>query len=401
MKQVIVFVVLVFCMIFSLSATTYKVVSQTAEINETLGLGKYQTVVQAGHNELNRFTLHRVVKLDKHLKPLPVSRLKGAFMLLPGGGSNFDIYMLGPDGSSLATFLALKGIDVYGYSPRSNGIVSGYCDSHDCSPMANWGIATYLEDIEYLRKQIARVHFSRPVVGGLSLGAILSIAAVNEKPNAYAGAVFWDGTLYYNSPIQEMFTETCAGFQSLLESGQYYDNQSYTFLKATTSLYRFDPEGASPFAPGFSNREFYLYMLTTPNDPPVAEAPGYTYAAGNMSEGLFYVDEDLLFRFAMQMNDYEPIALIRDYICGFAGARTFTNKLAKFKAPIFSLQAGLGFGVYAEDNLAFFKNADITRLLLPNFGHADIGAPKNYENIICKPIWYWLKDNILPVWERE
>lgn len=186
-----------------------------------------------------------------------------------------------------------------------------------------------------------------------------------------------------------------------MDSGQYYDSESYTFLKATTALARFDPDGASPFVPGFSNREFYLYLLTTPNDPPVAEAPGYTYAAGNMTEGLFYVDEDMLFIFAQQMNDYEPIALMRDYICGFAGDRTFTSKLAKFKAPILSMQAGLGFGAYAEDNLALFKNADISRYLLPTYGHGDIGAPKNYVNIICQPIWYWLQDNILPAWEKE
>lgn len=182
MKQVMVMVVLVFCLISSTWGTTYTVVSQTTEINETLGLGKYQTVVQAGTNALDRFTLHRVVKLDKHQKPLKARLLKGAFMLLPGGGSNFDIYMLGPDGESLATFLALKGMDVYGYSPRSRGVAAGYCDNHDCSAMANWGIATYLEDIEYVRKQVARVHVRRPVVGGLSLGAILTIAVVMINP---------------------------------------------------------------------------------------------------------------------------------------------------------------------------------------------------------------------------
>ena len=381
-------------------AVPYRVVSETADINEVLHLGKYEYVIQVGHNDLDRFTMHRVVKLDENYRPLRPCLLEGAFILLPGGGSNFDIYLLGPDGESLATYLALRGLDVYAYSPRGRGLVTGFCDTNDCSAMKYWGMDTYIRDIEYIRKQATRLHHKRPVVGGLSLGALLSIAAINEKPNAYAGAVLWEGSLYYAPPTSYLLVDPCNYYKALWDSGQYFDNEMYPVLKLMLWLYRNDPDSPSPFVPEMTNRDFFLLYITSPHDPPEGEAPGYTYAAGDLVNGLYYVDEAMLFDFGMQMNDYEPMALIRDYICGLAGERTFTDRLGRYKDPIFSMQAGIGFGIYAEDTLALFGTTDITRYLQPEFGHADFATPKNYVDTICVPIWEWLEEKILPSWKR-
>jgi pimeloyl-ACP methyl ester carboxylesterase len=394
-------VVLIFLGVtFTVESAHYKTVCEKAEINRTLGIGKYETLIQVGNNVLDRFTMHRVVKLDKHNKPLKPSKLKGAVILLPGGGSNFDIYQLGPSGESLDEYLALRNIDVYGYSPRTRGLELGFCDSHDCSAMKNWGIETYLSDIDFIRKEATDLHHKRPVVGGLSLGAILSIASVNAKPHGYAGIFIWEGTLIYDTPVKELFNDPCAGFKALWESGQYFDNTTYPLIKTMYVLYRDDPNGPSPFAEGMTNRDFLMFFATTPNDPPLAEAPGYTYAAGNIVEGLYYIDFDIFDGFVMQMNNYDPIAVVRDYICGFSGERTFTGRLELFKGPIFSLQAGRGFGSNAEYNLSLFGSTDITRYVQPDFGHADFGACKNYADIICKPIWEWLDEKIIPLWER-
>jgi len=388
------------CFAFSLHAAPYKVVQQKVEINEVLHIGKYETIIQVGHNPLDRFTLHRVVKLDRHHQPVKPHQLKGAFILLPGGGSNFDIYLIGPDGESLATFLALKGIDVYGYSPRTRGIAPDFCLENDCAAMQAWGISTYIEDIEYIRKHVSRLHHKRPVVGGLSLGAMLSIAAVDKKPNAYAGAILWEGTLYYDSPVKELFTDTCDYYRAQWQGGQYYDDQAYPFLKLLTQLYFYAPDDMSPIAPEMSNRDFFLYFITSPHNPPEGEAPNYTYAAGDMINGMTFVDEELLLQFVMQINNYEPIAIFRDYMCGLAGERTFTRRLRHFGQPILSIQAGLGFGAYAEDNLALFGSSDITRYIQPEYGHADIGTTINYVEVICLPIWNWLQEKILPQWRE-
>ncbi|MCP5050234.1 MAG: hypothetical protein GY940_23915 [bacterium] len=396
------FITIILCLVVLTStavATQYQVISRSAEIDETLGLGTYETVIQVGFNELDRFTMHRVVKLDQHNNPLKPGKLKGAFLLLPGGGTNFDSYRAGNADQSLVTFLAQRNVEVYGYSPRTKGLPAGYCDTNDCSPMAAWGLETYVNDIDYIRKQAFKRHHKRPLVGGYSLGAILSIASINNKPNGYAGAVLWEGALYYDSPLQEEFAGSCAALRAQWDSGQYYDAVTYPFLKVLISLYHFFPGSESPFAPGLSNRDFLILFMITPNDPPNGLAPGYTFAAGDFVNGLYYFDEDLLFQFSLQFNDYDPIALVRDYTCALSGDRTFTRKLGIFRGPVFSMQAGIGFGAAVEDNLALFGTTDITRYVQPNFGHGDFGTPLDYEDTISKPIWQWLEQKILPLWK--
>lgn len=379
-------------------AAKHRIVCHTVEINEELGLAKCETVIQVGHNELNRFTMHRVVKVNENHRPLSPRLLKGPIILLPGGACNFDSYLIGPDGESLATYLALKGMDVYGYSPRGRGLEPGYCDNHDCSAMKDWGFKTYVKDIEFIRKKAARLHHKRPIAAGLSLGAMQSIAAINKKPNGWSGAILWEGTLYYDSPVKELFTDVCANFRALWESGVYYDDQAYPVLKAMVSLDQYDPDGESPFAPGMTNSQFFLFFITMPHNPPDGEAPNYTYAGGDMVNGLYFMDKDLLLPFAMQMNDYEPIAVFRDYMCGLAGERTFTDRLHMFRGPILSMQAGLGFGAYAEYNLELFGTNDITRYIQPEFGHADFGVAKDYVNVVCLPVWNWINEKVIPNW---
>lgn len=400
MKQLICSLTILLLFSFMLHAIPHRLVSQTVDIDQALGLAKYESVIQVGQNPLNRFTMHRVVRIDHWKRPLSPRALLGPIILLPGGGSNFDSYLVGPGGDSLATFLALKGMDVYGYSPRTRGIEPGYCDNHDCSTMQTWGFASYAEDIEFIRKHATRLHHKRPVVGGLSLGSMLSIVAVNKKPNGYSGAILWEGGLYYAPPVSDLFTDVCTAFQTSWNSGIYYDDEAYPFLKALSLLYQYEPNNPSPFAEGMTNRDFFIYFITTPHEPPNGEAPGYTYAAGDMVNGMIYVDENLLFQFVDQLNHYEPIAVFRDYMCGLAGQRTFTSRLAQFHGPILSMQAGIGFGPYVEDNLSLFVNSPITRYIQPSFGHIDFGVPQDYVHIIAQPIWDWLEDNIIPTWKK-
>ena len=405
MKKLIFLLLIFSCIFYSINAMQpdnkiYRIISKKAEINKILKIGKFEVVVQVGENEINRFTMHRVVKLDKHYMPVRSSLLKGALILMPGGGSNFDMYLLGKDGESIATYLALKNIDVYGYSPRTKGIKYGYFDNNDSSEMKSWGINTYLDDLDYILNKVMKRHKKRPVVGGMSLGAILSIAAVDRRPHSYEGAIIWEGTLYYDSPVQELFEERVQYLDYLLQNGQYYDYESYTLIKTLVSLQHYYPDIQSPFEPSLTNREYFTLFATSPVDPPLGEAPGYTYAAGDLINGFYYADMDLLLDFANQINDYEPNALIRDISGGFAGERTFTGNLDLFTGKVLSIQAGLGFGSHAEDNLQLFTNANIERYIKPEYGHGDMLVPKNYIEIICEPIWEWLENNIIPNWDR-
>ncbi len=381
-------------------ANYYQTISRTTEIIDDLGLARVETVIQAGNDELNRFTMHRVVKVDEDNNILPPCQLKGAFVLLPGGASGFEMYEAGHDEDSTAYYLAMRGIDVYGYSSRARGLELGYCSENDCSQMENWGMRTYARDISYIRWIATMRHFKRPAVGGVSLGTMLTVASISRNPFAWAGAVLWDGTLYYASPLADQYTDVCTQLKTQVKEGIYYDDQTYPGFKYMHMLATMDPDGDSPFAPGFTNEQFLIYVFTTPSDPPQGEAPGYTYAAGDLINGFTYVDDELLADIVYQFNDYEPTALVRDYVCGFSGEREFSRWLGFYTEPVLMLGAGMGFGPYMQDNLDLLgtSEADITQYLYTERGHGDMLGSTDMTDIVNAPMYQWLEQNIFPQW---
>src|ERR1041384_4139660 len=190
---------LLFCTAGVTHAQTYQIIS-TASSNVANNVIKTVTTVQVGSNPLNRFLMTRV------RKNIPNDGLKKTILLLPPLGSGFQNYEVGDDGDyddSFAGFFAKRDYDVWGYSQRVQGITAGSCESNaiDCSVMADWGIQTMVDDIAFIRQQIEAAHpGEKPVVGGLSLGSIASIATINAHPSDYAGAILIEGTLYDENP---------------------------------------------------------------------------------------------------------------------------------------------------------------------------------------------------------
>ena len=138
------------------SAQPYQVVhSETTAV--TNNLTRTVTTVQAGGSPLNRFFMHRVTK------NLPEPAFRGAILLLPPLGSGFQNYEVTEDNNydnSFVAFFANRGFDVWGYSQRVQGIVAGSCESGgiDCSPIADWGLQTIVNDVAVIRQQIGLAH---------------------------------------------------------------------------------------------------------------------------------------------------------------------------------------------------------------------------------------------------
>ena len=158
----------------------FQVIDTRTDSRITSPLVKIDTVVQNGLDPRNRFTMH-------HLYRHPGSHDRGTIMLIPSLVANFDEYLLNENDDrmvSLAVTLALEGYVVYGYTPRTAQIPVNGCSAaqFDCSIMGTWGFAAYLSDIDYIRQQATRGDH-KPVIGGLSLGGMLGIAAVNANPN--------------------------------------------------------------------------------------------------------------------------------------------------------------------------------------------------------------------------
>jgi hypothetical protein len=118
--------------------------------------------------------------------------------------------------------------------------------------------------------------------------------------------------------------------------------------------------------------------------------PGYTLAVGDPT-GFTFSSEARLAMLVLQLNNYDPLALVRDYTCALAGERTFTRHLPSFTAPVYAIGSGHSFGAWMRDNVALLGSTDVTWNYTPAFGHGDLFATPNHRRLLEKPLFDWLK----------
>jgi len=301
--------------------------------------------------------------------------------------------------NSFVGFFANRGFDVWGYSQRVQGIVAGSCESGaiDCSPMADWGMQTIVNDVAFIRQQIGLEHpGQKPVVGGLSLGSIVSVAVINAAPDDYAGALLIEGTLYDADPqVRAINQGFCDMFDGLLAQGVYYDGQQLPAFKLVAQLATVAPNAPSPlpgFPPGFTNHQAFVAFLSASNISPITPRPNYFLAAGDAQQDrLFFVNDALTRANIAQFVDYVAVRTIRDVNCGLAGDRTFTNNLQNFKGAVYVVAGGHGFGTGMLDTAALMTSASKTINFTEAFGHVDAYFEGSHRQNLDQPILAWLE----------
>jgi pimeloyl-ACP methyl ester carboxylesterase len=358
-------------------------------------LSKTVTTVQFGNDPLNRFLISRVVK------PVPNQAVRGVILLLPPLGSGFQNYEVGENGdynNSFVAFFARRNFDVWGYSQRVQGLTAGTCESGaaDCSAMAGWGLQTIVEDVAFIRQQIELAHPGRkPVVGGLSLGSIASLATINAHPGDYAGAMLIDGTIYDEDPVVRAINANfCAAMDNLLANGIFYDGQGGPGFKFLSFLASVDPNGLTPlpgFPPGFTNHRAFVAAMTAPPLSPLTPRPGFYNLAGSVGEDrFFFANESLVHANIAQFVDYTAIRTLRDLTCGLAGDQTFTGNLQNFAGPVIMFAAGHGFGTGMIDTAQLMTSAKVTLNFNEVYGHVDYVFSTNHLHEVEHPIFSWL-----------
>lgn len=381
--------------VFALGASAQPGAYQVVE-TETRRVGPLtvtEETIQVGDDPAARFTLHRMFKEN--------AGRRGALLMMPGGGSNFAFYSADEDGremQSFAAFFALRGIEVWGYSPRTRGLAPGACSGAiDCSGMATWGMQAVVDDGLYIRERMREVlGEEKPLLGGLSLGAMSALAMLDARPGDWAGAVIWEGMIYSTDPVVLAANQVvCDDLEAQIAAGVLWDETNYPLIRLLYELATNDPNGPTPlpgFPPGFTNRQIYLLLLSAPQPAPPAYVPGYTLAVGSVEEDrFFYSSEERLAMLVLQLNHYEPMALIRDYTCALAGERTFTDNLGSFTAPVYAIGGGHGFGGWMGDNIALLGSTDVTWNYVPEFGHGDHFASPDHRTLLEKPLFEWMK----------
>ena len=362
-------------------------------------LNKTVTTVQEGDNPLNRFFMTRVEK------PLPDQGRKGVLVILPPLGSGFQNYEVGENGdynNSFVAFFARRNYAVVGYSPRVQGLTAGSCESGalNCSPMADWGLQTVVDDVAYIRQRVALEYPGLDVIiGGLSMGSISAMAAINANPNDYAGAILIEGTIYdEDATVRAINTNFCSTFEAMLAGGVYYDGQSGPFIKFLSQLAQVAPNAPAlipGFPPGLTNHQAFVLALSAPPLSPLAPRPGYFNLAGSVAEDrFFYANESLVHANLAGFVDYTTIRSLRDLNCGLAGETTFTNNLGAFTGPVIMFAAGHGFGSAMFDTAALMTSADITINSREEYGHVDYMFSTNHQHELEHPILNWLVQEI-------
>ena len=359
-------------------------------------LSRTVTTIQSGNNSLNRFQMTEVKKAGP-----PPEGLKGVILLLPPLGSGFQNYEATETGDyndSFVAFFARRNFVVVGYSPRQQGLTAGSCESGaiDCSPMADWGLATVLSDVAFIRQQIGTQYPTlKTVIGGLSMGSVASIASLNAHPNDYAGAILIEGTIHDpDANVRAVNTNFCTNWDALLAGGVFYDGQNGAAIKALSQAAQAAPNAPNVFPgfpPGLTFHQAFVLALSAPPVSPLTPRPGYFNIAGSFVEDrFFYANEPLVHANLATFLDYVPLRLLRDLNCGLAGDATYTNNLGSFNGPVIMFAAGHGFGSAMFSTAQLMTSASVTINFKQEYGHVDYMFSTKHEQELEHPILTWL-----------
>ncbi len=380
----------------ALASGPYQIMG-TAETRDH-GFVRTEYTVRAGAHPLDRFKMVRVTREGRD------DRSRGTIVFLPPLGLTFSFYEQrdpsGAVGSSIAEYFALRNFDVYGYSPRFEGIPAGTCEAGvlDCSIMATWDLASMVDDVTFVRSQIESLHpGARIVTGGASLGGILALAVANAHPNDWDGIIAWEGILYSQNPqVRALNQGYCATLQAQIAAGILYDGVGGNVIKMASKLSEITPGGLTPiplFPPNLTNHQTLVAILSTPTPGPATmPAPNYVLMNGSLAEDrLFNASEPRAYEDIARFNSYSPLPLVRDISCSLAGVESqYTANLGNFHGAVLAIGGGRGFGPYMGDQLAQIGSTDKTFLFEPTFGHIDHFMTPRHREVVEEPILEWV-----------
>jgi pimeloyl-ACP methyl ester carboxylesterase len=359
-----------------------------------------ELTIQEGGNPLNRFKMTRLVL------NIPEEEIKDSILLLPTVSTTFfAFYELGGgercNRMSIAEYFATRGYDVYGYTPRLQGIPSGTCETGmlDCSLMADWDLQMMVDDVSFIRSQIEVLHpGSKVVVGGISIGAILSIAVVNAHPADYAGVFPIEGILLSDDPeVIDLNVGYCQELEAMHNAGIYYNGIFGNIIKDISYSAETEPASATllPFYPAsLTNHQVLILTLTSPTPGPTSLlVPNFVLMNGSVEEDrLYFAAESRFFENIRSHSGYINLPVARDIDCSLAGLdRQHVVNLGNFTGSVLMIGGGRGYGAYMQDQLDAFGSSDKTLLIESDFGHVDHYMSPDHRHYIEKPILKWMK----------
>ena len=158
-------------------------------------------------------------------------------------------------------------------------------------------------------------------------------------------------------------------------SGQYED--PILFLQDIAHRARTDPDGASPYFPGFTNWQTALFFGGGPIFGPVFTHYHAPIVEGGLPVGFQFVTIDQWLDFITASANYEPTLFELDYSRMMANMSTpYTNHLGDITVPVFDLGGAGGIAPYTEATLSHLGSTDITKLYVST-GAGDPSTPRS------------------------
>jgi pimeloyl-ACP methyl ester carboxylesterase len=393
MKKLVLFsLILVMFSVTSASAATPHLVDVDVDF-PAHGIFRTTLVFQEGQNPLNRFTMQRVRKVSL-VKQRPL-------LLLSPFNASLGHYELSTGGSYTESFignLAENGIDVWGLEDRFHRGTADSCEAgrgNDCAVMATWDLHKRVEDAEFTRQLIlAATGGVKPVIGGNTGGGFAALAAINAYPTHYRG-VYASGSIFSNDPaVQARNRVFCEAFEAQLAAGQIFFDGLSQFTPIVAAA-RAAPNDPSPFAPGLTNFQFLVSLVSTPGLlGPNAFSDSYVFAAGNVGAGtLTYMNAHVFYSDFETFGTLISVQHFADISCGMADDTTYTGNLAAFKGAVKLLGTGQALGPMLQDTAALFTSASSVDVVI---NPQDGGEADNFlvEDALRKQ----LTDNQLIPW---
>ena len=343
------------------------------------------TTIKVGKGQFDKIGIHRVTEdvFSCHHQTV---------VMAPGSNSDFNTSFL-----NMATFLASKDIDVWGidfrYSFVPNDINSNpYCLAADCSFFKDQDTNLHISDLDIVVKIAQLLSKDHKVfLLGFSQGAYFAYRYASDQLNqGLKGVIPVD--IAYN--IDPTFTDIIANAradviarQAKIANGIYYEDAlTEKFIAGQAAQ---NPDGPSPIIPGLTNKQAFLFALTTTYQLPGFHVPGYRFNQGTIA-GLTRTDYNLMITQTGKLNSFQSILPLTELREQYIEP---TPSIPNITVPILHVGAELGFGTfgfYTPDRISI-SNPDVTKLLIPDYGHADLVYSNTADTDVWKKICEWIK----------
>ena len=380
----------------------------------------YSYRVRVGPGPHDVIGLHRVVKERRPYQPI---RTQKSIFLQHGDIIGFVEFVFGsitpnlPDDQSVATYLALNDVDVWGID-QPWVLVPALTDY---SFAQNWGLQ---HAVDRLREGLALARFTRLLTGsgfgkllllGYSSGGATGYAYLNEESQRPECARHVKGYVCQDmvfkedraDPRFEQSRQLCCVFgdqwETAWEQG-VYDPGWGSFFYQLGYLAETTPGDPSPFYPGLTNLDAALVAGASPGAD--AFSPWYHYMAGlfagepPMPFDFRFTTVPAWLDFAQTASPFEPTRFIADYyetICDETDV-PFDDHLRDVTVPVLLLAASGGMGEACVYTLSLLGSMDKTVNLVSlsppedtDFGHIDLVTAANAKDIVWPDLLQWVQ----------